>query len=241
MTVKQEIEALMKKDSYDLADLIAVTRILRSEEGCPWDREQDHKSIRSSMIEETYEVVEAIDTENPVLLREELGDVLFQVMFHSQLESEKGTFGVHEVIDDVCKKMIHRHPHVFGDVCAETSDAVLQNWEQIKTEEKQRNTLTDRLRAIPPMLPALMRSSKVGKKAERSRDVTPDELLKSLAQAATSLSKEPPADADAKKAAIGAMLAQTVDLARAWGVDAELALTENTDRFIDKIEAASQF
>ena len=237
MTVREEIAELMKKDSYSFDDLVAVTRILRSEEGCPWDREQDHHSVRSSMIEETYEVVEAIDTEDPVLLREELGDALFQVLFHAQIETEAERFGIDEVVDDVCKKMIHRHPHVFGDVSADTSADVLRNWEIIKTEEKQRNTVVDKLRAIPPMLPALMRASKVGKKAGRCADVGADGLLFALEAQITSMKKSLAEDGADYSRQIGALLMRVVDLSRALEVDAELALTQETNRFIDAVAA----
>ena len=235
MTIKDEISELMKKDVYNFEDLIMITRILRSEEGCPWDREQDHHSIRSSMIEETYEVIEAIDTDNPILLREELGDALFQVMFHAQIEAEEERFGIGEVVDDVCKKMIHRHPHVFGSVSCKNSEAVLKNWEAIKTEEKQRNTLSDRLRAIPPMLPALMRASKVAKKMGRCAESKPDELLFALQAQITSIQKNQDKETFDATAQIGALLARVVDLARAFDVDAELALSKNTDRLIDNV------
>lgn len=232
MTVQEKITELMQKERYDFADLQTITGILRSDEGCPWDREQDHHSIRSSMIEETYEVVEAIDTDNPVLLREELGDALFQVMFHAEIEAECGRFDVNDVVDDICKKMIHRHPHVFGSVKADTSEAVLKNWEIIKTEEKQRNTLSDKLRAIPPMLPALMRASKVSKKASRTEEQSVDGVIDSLQARLTSLKS---LGGEQAKAEIGKLLFETVDLSRLYEVDAELALTEEIDNFIDKI------
>ena len=126
MTVAEKKKYLLEKDNYDIDDLVTVVEVLRSEEGCPWDREQTHKSIRKDFIEETYEVIEAIDTEDPVLLREELGDVLLQVVFHTEIEKENGVFDIKDVANDICVKLIHRHPHVFGDVIAETSDKVLQ-------------------------------------------------------------------------------------------------------------------
>ncbi len=167
MKNREEIlRRLAAKETYTFDDLRDVMALLRSEGGCPWDLEQTHQSIRACMIEEAYEVVEAIDTENPVLLREELGVVLFQVMFHSRVEEEQGRFCVEDVVSDICAKMIHRHPHVFGSVETDSSEEVLRRWEEIKTEEKQRTTLSSRLRAVPPMLPALMRASKIVKKAE---------------------------------------------------------------------------
>ena len=160
-----KIEALLTKERYSFGDLVDIVEILRAPGGCPWDREQTHASIRKDFIEETYEVIEAIDKNDKALLREELGDVMLQVVFHAQIEREEGAFDVDDVANDICAKLIHRHPHVFGDVKAETSEKVLDNWEKIKGEEKSRVTVTDKLVAIPPMLPALMRASKVGKKA----------------------------------------------------------------------------
>ena len=165
MLTERNVKNVSVQGKYTVDDLRLIMKELRSEHGCPWDREQDHKSIRRDFIEETYEVIEAIDTEDPVLLREELGDVLLQVVFHTEIEKENGVFDIKDVANDICVKLIHRHPHVFGDVIAETSDKVLQNWEVIKSEEKERITITDKLRSIPPMLPALMRAEKVGKKA----------------------------------------------------------------------------
>ena len=109
------------KSRYTLEDLKEIITILRAPDGCPWDREQDHKSIRRDFLEECYEAIEAIDTEDPVLLREELGDVLFQVAFHSELEREAGRFDLDDVISDVAAKMVQRHPHVFAEVTADTT------------------------------------------------------------------------------------------------------------------------
>ncbi|MBQ7347744.1 MAG: MazG family protein [Clostridia bacterium] len=235
MSVKDEIAALMKKECYNFEDLIAITRILRSEEGCPWDREQDHHSVRSSLIEETYEVVEAVDTENPTLLREELGDLLFQVMFHAQIETEEARFGIGEVVDDICKKMIHRHPHVFGTVSVESSAEVLKNWESIKTEEKQRNTLVDKLRAIPPMMPALMRASKVGKKAGQAEGLGAEAVLDCLEDQIGAMRDALSQQKLDAQTAIGAFLMGVCDLSRKLDVDAEHALSAQTDRLIDGV------
>lgn len=231
MTTKESIVQLLKKEKYDLTDLRCVMKILRSEEGCPWDREQDHHTIRSSLIEEAYEVIEAIDTDNPVLLQEELGDLLFQIVFHSQIEEEKSTFYMDDVINDICKKMIHRHPHVFGTVEVENSQEVLSNWEAIKTEEKQRNTLAERLRAIPPMLPALMRASKVSKKAGKIADVTKEELIEKLALQSEQLHHQ-----TVNSTNIGELLLTVAQLSQLCDVDAEHALSSATDRLIVEVE-----
>ena len=235
MSVKKEKEALMQKSIYNFEDLIAITRILRSDEGCPWDREQDHHSVRSSLIEETYEVVEAVDTENPTLLREELGDLLFQIMFHAQIEAEEGRFGIGEVIDDICKKMIHRHPHVFGSVEVENSAEVLKNWESIKTEEKQRITLVDKLRAIPAMMPALMRASKVGKKAGVDGTADLDAVLDALAREIEEIRATAKTENADLQGALGALLMRVCTLSGKLNVDAEHALSAYTDRLIDQI------
>ena len=156
---------MLKKERYSFGDLVDIVKMLRGEGGCPWDREQDHKSIRDDLIEETYEVIEAIDTEDPELLREELGDVLLQIVFHASISTDDKEFNIDDVTDEICRKMIYRHPHVFGNVSADTSEEVLRNWEKLKSDEKQRKTVTDKLNAIPRQLPALMRATKVGKKA----------------------------------------------------------------------------
>ena len=199
--------------------------------------EQDHKSLRKDFIEETYEVIEAIDTESTPLLREELGDVLLQVVFHADIEREAGTFNMGDVANDVCAKLIHRHPHVFGEVSVKDSAEVLQNWDKIKGVEKQRNTLTDKLRSIPPMLPALMRAQKVGKKASffdfESTDLVFDKLyeeIEELREAAQSKT------ADDVKEEMGDLLLTVTSLARKLGVDSEEALYGATNKFIDRFE-----
>ena len=124
------------KDAYTVSDLLRIMEILRAPGGCPWDREQDHLSIRSNFIEETYEVVEAIDNGDSDALREELGDVLLQVVFHTQMEKEKGVFDFDGVADGICKKLIERHPHVFGNVKVDGAEEVLTNWDKIKRASK---------------------------------------------------------------------------------------------------------
>lgn len=239
MNLQDEISDLKQKQAYSFEDLLAVTRILRSEQGCPWDREQDHHSIRSELIEETYEVIEAIDNEDAALLREELGDLLFQIVFHSQIEAECDRFTLQEVIHDVTAKMVHRHPHVFGNVNVENSAEVLSNWEIIKTEEKQRNTLVEKLRAIPPMLPALMRASKVGKKIGQAEGEDPIALLDKL-QAQILLAKESLKEENTDpNRVVGALLMCTTDFSRALGVNAECALSKETDALIAHVAEKS--
>ena len=237
MTAQEKIKALLEKKRYDFDDLVTVVEVLRSDVGCPWDREQDHKSLRKGFIEETYEVIEAIDTSDPVLLREELGDVMLQVVFHAQIETEAGVFNIDDVSNDICVKLIHRHPHVFGDVVAEDAEKVLENWEQIKSDEKQRVTVTDKLRAVPAMLPALMRAEKVGKKAscfdfedEMQATVKVYEELEELRCAIESEEKE------AIEEEMGDLLLTITSLCRKLGVESEVALNKATDKFIGRFE-----
>ena len=230
----EKISCLLEKEKYDFEDLRTVMKVLRSENGCPWDREQDHHSIRSNLIEETYEVVEAIDTENAALLREELGDLLFQIMFHAELEDEKGSFDIDDVTDEICKKMISRHPHVFGNVEAETTAQVLKNWDAIKTEEKQRLSLGDKLRAIPPMLPSLMRAAKVNKKAKICENVSTAALCQRLIDEVSALPVEGEDNAS-RASQMGAILLTAVQLCEKMQVDAEESLQHTTDDLIEKI------
>lgn len=241
MTTEKKIEVLLSKQSYGFDDLVMLVEVLRSDKGCPWDREQTHKSIRKDLIEETYEVVEAIDTEDPALLREELGDLLLQIVFHAGIEAEEGRFDVNGVANDICVKLIHRHPHVFGSVVAEDTDKVLSNWEAIKSEEKSRNTVTDKLRAIPPMLPALMRAEKVGKKAKcfdfADANEVMDKVSEELVELSDAISTE---DKNNIEEEMGDLLLSVTSLCRKLGVEPEVALNRATDKFIDRFEAVEK-
>jgi tetrapyrrole methylase family protein/MazG family protein len=235
MTRNEKLEMILKKEAYDARDLVTIVELLRLPGGCPWDMEQTHKSIRNDLIEETYEVIEAIDNEDPALLREELGDVLLQVAMHARMEEEAGRCTFDDVANDICKKMIHRHPHVFGEVKAETTAEVLSNWETIKSEEKSRETVTDKLRAIPRQYPALMRAAKVGKKAKMmdfpDAASVADKVSEELEEVREALLVE---DREHIAEEIGDLLLTVASLARKAGVDPELALTRATDKFIDR-------
>ena len=237
MTVDEKIQFLLDKEKYVFDDLVILIEVLRSEKGCPWDREQTHKSIRNDIIEETYEVIEAIDTEDTELLREELGDVLLQAVFHSVIEEEKGVFTVEDVTDGICKKLIHRHPHVFGDVVVKDTANVLSNWEQIKSEEKSRVTVTDKLKAIPPMLPALMRAQKVGKKAKcfdfANENEVMDKLYEELDELKEAMDKKNKEEISEE---MGDLLLTVTSLCRKLDIDAELSLSRATEKFIDRFE-----
>ncbi len=237
MEIKERIEYLLGKSSYGFDDLCTVMKVLRSEEGCPWDREQTHKSIRNDFIEETYEVIEAIDTDDEVLLREELGDVLLQVVFHAEIESEKGVFTVDDVANDICVKLIHRHPHIFSDVKVENSAEVLKNWDSIKNVEKSRDTLTSRLRSIPPMLPALMRARKVGKKASMLDFPDSSAVFSKLDEEIAELKEAVQSGkTEAMHEELGDVLLTVASLSRKLGLDPEKALSDATNKFISRFE-----
>ena len=236
MQIQEMIQNLLSKDTYTFDDLVDVVVVLRSEQGCPWDKEQTHKSIRNDFIEETYEVIEAIDTEDPALLREELGDVLLQVVFHARIEEQEGRFDINDVANDICVKLIHRHPHVFGDVYVDTSEQVLNNWDAIKSEEKQRVTVTDKLRAIPPMYPALLRAQKVGKKASCFDFADADDARNKVLEEVREVMEVIDDPEEAEKE-IGDLLLAVTSLARMLHVNAEQALYHATNRFIDRFEA----
>lgn len=221
------------KDSYGVKDLEEIVRILRAPGGCPWDAEQTHESIRRGFLEETYEAVEAIDEGDPEHLREELGDVLLQVVFHARIEQEAGRFDLDAVADGICKKLIYRHPHVFGDVTVSGTGEVLSNWEDLKRKEKGQATCTDALESVARSLPALWRAEKVQKKAKKTGFDWPD-----VAGALDKLSEE----LDELKAAVaqgtnveeelGDLLFSAVNAARFLKADPEEALNAATDKFI---------
>lgn len=222
------------KEAYTISDLLVIMRLLRAPNGCPWDKVQTHQSIRQNFIEETYEAVEAIDKEDYDLMREELGDVLMQVIFHSIMEEEAGRFTFDDVCDEVCKKLIIRHPHVFGNVNAETPDEVLRNWDAIKMQTKSQNKVADSVDDVAKSLPALMRAQKVQKRSAKSgmdfKDA--EDAAKKVPEELSELMQAIPAgDKDKLSEELGDLLFSVVNIARFIGVDAEEALTKSTDKF----------
>ncbi len=231
MLKNEKVEKILSKNKYNFDDLCLIMEILRGEGGCPWDAEQTHESIRKNFIEETYEVVEAIDTQDYKLLREELGDVMLQVVFHTQMENEAGRFDINDVANDVCVKLVHRHPHIFGDVKADTADEVLSNWEAIKNIEKSRETMYDKLSSIPPMTPALMRASKVAKKSGEFKEFSNENIIIELQKKLDSMGCN---DNEISSEAMGEILFLVSVLAYKTDVDAEEALFKKTNLFIEK-------
>ncbi len=235
--MNQDVKTLISKNRFDLADLRVVFKELRGENGCPWDRVQTHESIRGDLIEETYEVVEAIDTADMKLMREELGDLLLQVVFHAGIEEEKGTFTLDDVISDITEKLIRRHPHVFADVEADDPESALDAWEAAKGVEKtERKTVVDSMNAVPPSLPALMRAQKIIKKAAKdgydvdSAIVSGADDLKFVAEnmASVSSSREELLSSKIGDAAFALSL-----VAQKNGIDLEELLNKKTGNFIE--------
>lgn len=234
------------KKRYDINDMLEIMRILRSENGCPWDKEQTHKSIRKDFIEEVYEAVEAIDLDDTDLLREELGDVLLQVVFHARIEEEQNHFNFGDVVNEICRKLIIRHPHVFGDVTAETSEEVLKNWNDIKQKTKGQETYTETLESVSGALPALMRAQKVGQRAKRAgmdfRDAAHAlECLESeIAELKEAVRTSDKDNMSAVQDELGDVLFSCVNLARHLDFDAEETLTASTEKFIDRFRTTEE-
>ena len=210
------MNAYPEKQQYTADDLAAIIAILRDpENGCPWDKVQNHTSIRMNFLEEAYEAVDAIDLDDPELMCEELGDVLMQVVFHAQIEREAGHFTFAEVCDGVCRKLIERHPHIFG------GDESIKDWDSLKNKEKGRLTLTDELESVPKVLPALMRAAKLQKRAARYGVETPADAA-AIAKVAGTV--ETARDKAAAEQAMGELLFAAAALARKAGLEPEQAL-----------------
>lgn len=228
------------KETYDISDLIRIMRILRAPDGCPWDRVQTHESIRQNFIEETYEAVEAIDKGDSPLLKEELGDVLMQVIFHSLMEEEAGRFDFNDVCNDVCQKLIIRHPHVFGNIEADTPEEVLKNWDAIKMQTKSQKSTADSVDDVARSLPALMRAQKVQKRSAksgmdfRSAEEAAQKVPEEQRELFTAIESGDKAKIEEE---LGDLLFSVVNIARFAGVDAEQALYRSTDIFAKRFRA----
>lgn len=210
---------------------------LRSENGCIWDREQNHETLRRHLLEETYEVLEAIDKKDHESLKDELGDLLIQVVFHSQIASENNNFDIDDVINNLNNKLIRRHPHIFSDTKVGSSTEIIRNWEKIKHGEKNKLKIEGRLTGVPSFLPALLLALKLQEKAarigfdwERKEDVIEkvDEEVRELKAELKA------ADLSSIEHEIGDVLFAVVNLSRHFGVDAESALRRCSQRFVKR-------
>lgn len=221
------------KDRYDVYDFKKLISILRGPGGCPWDAEQTHESIRRNFLEEAYEAVEAIDEGDARHLCEELGDVLMQVLFHADIEAEACRFDLDDVADMSVRKLITRHPHVFGEFTVSGSDEVIANWDVIKRIEKKHDTIASSLSAVAKSLPGLWRAEKIQKKAAKVGFDWPDidGALDKLREELDELQEAVKTGAHTKEE-LGDLLFSAVNVARFLGVDAEEALGGTCDKFI---------
>ena len=206
----------------------AIIARLRAPDGCPWDREQTHFSLKSSLLEECYEVLAAIDEGDSDHVCEELGDVLMQVAFHTVIEEERGRFDFEQVCREVCEKLVFRHPNIFAASAAE--NAGINSWDALKNKEKGRRTLADDLESVPRAMPALMRAAKLQKRAARHGAALQGADAAALADAAENLQTAQPASAQAEQA-VGELLFAAANLARQAGVDPEQALQKANEAF----------
>ena len=221
------------KDKYNVNDLVRIMEILRAPDGCMWDQAQDHHSIRQNFIEETYEACEAIDDNDTDHLKEELGDVLLQVVFHTQMEKEKGVFDLNDVADGVCKKLIFRHPHIFGDVKVGSTDEILSNWDDLKRKEKKQETDTSTLESVSKSLPSLIRAQKLQKKAAKVGCDWPDvsgaldKVEEELAEVRAAIAGNGDIEEE-----IGDLIFAATNVSRFVKVDSERAAEKTCNKFV---------
>lgn len=231
-----------KKYTYE--EFLKIIEMLRSENGCPWDKKQTHTTLKPCMMEEAAEVLAAIriydKTGNYENLREELGDVMLQVVMHAQIAKEEGLFTIDDVVSEVAEKMVRRHPHVFGDVQADNSEQVLTNWEDIKKQEKENKTYIESpLTEIPRELPALTRAQKVLKKADKLYESGQDyySAVAKLQEAVKSLADKEPASYDTNiEKLVGDILMAVSDVSRICKLSQEQILTDRIEELIDRYE-----
>ncbi len=227
----------MKETSIDR--LIEIMRRLRAPDGCPWDREQTLDSLKSNLVEETYEVIDAIESGDRAELRGELGDLLLQVVFQAQICEEAGEFNFNDVVNGIADKLVRRHPHVFGDVQADTSGEVLRNWEKIKKTEKDTGKPRSLVEGIPRHLPALAKANLVQKRVARAGFEWDEiggviaKLEEELAEVKEAMAQK---DAAAIREELGDLLFSTVNLSRYLGHESEDLLNENIGKFMRRFQ-----
>ena len=232
---------------YTYEEFLKVIEELRSEHGCPWDKEQTHASLKQCMLEEAYEVIEGITeyerTGDYKNLREELGDVLLQVVLHAQIAKEEGRFTMEDIVDEICEKMIRRHPHVFGDKSAENSKESLALWEEMKKQEKKEETLADTLHRVALAFPANIRAEKIQKKAAKyglefeSLEQVLGKVKEELQELEEVLEQEKQSfglQKERMEEEFGDLMFSMINLSRFLGVNAENSLTNATNKFINR-------
>ncbi|MCM1115164.1 MAG: nucleoside triphosphate pyrophosphohydrolase [Clostridium sp.] len=231
------------KDKYDINDLISIVAKLRAPGGCPWDMAQTHTSIKKNFIEETYEVIEAINQQSVEGLREELGDVLLQVALHTEMEREQGNFNFDDVCNDICQKLVVRHPHVFDDVKASNEAEALNSWDAAKAATKGIKKQSQAISSVPVELPALMRAQKVQQRASKSgfdwNDIGGafDKVCEEVNELKIAVEHSDSANIEEE---LGDLLFSCVNVSRFVGVDSEEALTAATNKFIKRFNMVEQ-
>ena len=230
-----------EKARYDYDELLEIIRVLRSPEGCPWDQVQTHQSIRRGLLEEAYEAAEGIDRDDADLLREELGDVLMQVVFHADIESDAGRFTMDDVCDGVVKKLLFRHPHVFGDGREDSPESVLVSWDKLKRQEKGQKTVADSMDSVARSLPGLWRAEKLQKKASAAGFEWPD-VQGALAKLEEEVSELRRAVEDGGNVPdeLGDVLFAAVKVGRFCGCDPEDAVNGTCEKFIRRFRAVEE-
>lgn len=228
----------VRKPQYGYEDLLEIIRLLRSEDGCPWDKAQTHQSIRRGLLEEAYEAAEAIDNDDPVLLKEELGDVLMQVVFHADIESDAGRFTIDDVCDGVVKKLLFRHPHVFGSEHEDSPESVLVSWDKLKRQEKGQKTVADSMDSVARSLPGLWRAEKLQNKAASAGFEWPDVqgALDKLEEEVAELRRAVEEDGDVPEE-LGDVLFAAVKVGRFCACDPEDAVNGTCEKFIRRFRA----
>lgn len=226
---------------YEIKPITDVMDTLLGEHGCPWDKQQSHVSLRKNLLEEAHEVVEAIDCNDMEHLKEELGDVLLQVVFHAKLAEQEGYFGFNDVVQAITDKMIRRHPHIFSDVKADDAETVLTNWEEIKKKEKENENKAEPqsiMSKLPPTLPALMKAEKVQQKAHRvgfdwdNIEGPKAKIVEELNEIDAAMAGQGDVEEE-----VGDLLFSAVNLARFANVDPEQALNRSVQKFVDRFRA----
>ena len=232
-----------EKETYSVEELVGIMQLLRGENGCPWDKEQTHTSIRNNLLEEAYETADAIDRLDDTDMAEELGDLLLQIVFHCQMAKERGAYDLDKVADGICKKLVYRHPHIFSNVVVNNSDEVLDNWDKLKNKEKQMQSFSDTLKAVPKAFPACLRAQKVQKRATKAGydfKTLQDTVLKieeELAELKQALSQN---DFESASDELGDLLFSVINTARFLKTDAEQKLNSTTERFINRFSKAEE-
>ena len=233
----------MSETLNSLSKLIKITDTLMGDDGCPWDKVQTRESLKPYLVEETYEVLEALDSNDPEKIKDELGDLLYQILFHSKISSLKGEFDFRDVIDNLSEKMVRRHPHVFKEGKLNTPDQVIEQWEEIKKKENNKANQKSILDSIPINLPSLIRAQKLQKKAAKEgfdwdqiNDVF-DKLDEEIKEFKEAVLKKTPADIQSE---IGDIIFVITNIAKFYKIDAEEALRSTNNKFIKRFQYIEQ-